>query len=553
MSEASPIAPTAPAAPARWMLPALLGVHLLFALTYAFLLPLWGAVPDEPLHYSHMKYVAEHWRLPLITVPHRDLREYYFVADPATTAQHGPVFYWVGAVLYRLTDSLTLKQQQYALRLYPVILGGLTVWLAWLAFLLIFSDQPRTAWWAALLLCVMPHRLMVSSVIYLDSMAVLTATLTLYLMVRAVLHDSRLRAWAYVGLGMGLALATKQSSLVLLPALVLCPLILWRMKLSNLPTALARVGGILLGTLLLAGWIYVRNWLVYGTLLATDPGPKPQLNLLETFLSPMASFFWWFVTRGFWLSLWSQVGWLPRAAEVPVYGLLLVTTAVVVVGLVAGLRGRYRGLSPENFALIGVFGFLLLTMYAGALQWVLITPHNNEETGKHAQALLVGLIPLAAAAWRYWLGTRPMVRGLQWSVALMLTFNALAIFNLATNLNPRFTRPDPPYSDWKVKNLPTRGVPGVQHEPDVPGGHQIHDQQSRHPNPQRQPGALTQGAADAHHEQQGQTHHRHQHIPPPGVELHIHGPVGPLVAQKHQAEQQTREVQRHALPVSRAA
>ena len=99
-------------AAARWMLPVVLATHLALAACYALLLPLWGAVPDEPLHYSHVKYVAEKWRLPVIQDPfRRDLKEYYFVADPAGAAQHGPAFYWPEAVIYKLTEGLTIYPQ----------------------------------------------------------------------------------------------------------------------------------------------------------------------------------------------------------------------------------------------------------------------------------------------------------------------------------------------------------------------------------------------------------------------------------------------------------
>lgn len=521
----------------RWLLPTLLALHVALAGYYAFLLPLWGSVPDEPLHYSHMKYVAENWRLPVISPPFRDLSEYYVTADPATTGQHGPLFYWPGAVIYKLTEGLTLKTQQYVLRMYPVVLGLLMVWLAWASFTLLFSNKPWHAFAATLLLVLVPHRLMIFGVIYLDSMATLTASLTLYALIRAVYVQPDWRGWALVGAAQGLALLTKQSGLMLLPAVVLAPVIMGRLNREQLLTTASKVGAVVGGVTLVSGWWYARNILVYGRIFPTDPG-TPSVSLVDLLFAPEAPWFVWFVTRGWWLSVWSQVGWLPQWAERPLYGVLLALTAVVAAGLVVSLVRGFRKQPAEERGLSFIFCLLALTMYAAALQWVMMLPHNNEETGKHAQTMLIALIPLVAVGWRPIIGAKRVPQALLLGAGLMLLFNVLSIYHLQADLIPRHARPDIPSATRKVKDLPSGGPPRVEHVPDVPHRYQIHDNYAYQPGPEHRERIAARETAYADHQQQHQSHHGHEHIAPTRVEFHVHGPVSPLVTHKHQREQQ---------------
>jgi len=243
----------------RWMLAAALLVHLGLATYYAFLLPLWGAVPDEPIHYSHVKYVAENWRLPVIADPFRDLKEYYFVADPAGAAQHGPAFYWPAAVLYKLTEGLTLCDQQYALRLYSVLLGLVMVYLAWIGFALLFPDEPWVVFGATLLLTLMPHRLLISAVIYADIMAAATAALAVWALIRATVRDETTRGWLWAGLALGVAMVAKTSALLILPLAAAALFLRWRQQEAALPALAARFGVYLLGMLALSGCLLVRS------------------------------------------------------------------------------------------------------------------------------------------------------------------------------------------------------------------------------------------------------------------------------------------------------
>ncbi|MEN6644491.1 MAG: glycosyltransferase family 39 protein [Armatimonadia bacterium] len=558
MSEDQAVTNEAPKAPIpqdgrapQWMLPVLLAVHVTLAGYYAFLLPLWGSVPDEPLHYSHMKYVAENWRLPVISNPFRDLSEYYTTADPAGTAAHGPVYYWTGAVIYKLTENLTLHDQQYVLRLYSVVLGALMVLLAWKSFLLIFratSEAGERVWMAfaaTALFCLVPHRLMISSVIYTDVMAATTASLFLYVLIRNCYQEAGAKQWFVAGLALGLALLTKQTGLLLVPGAIVALVLVTRARgqaaqvWHNLGTAVG-------GTLLVSGWWYVRNLLLYHSPFATEQSTS-QVSWADLIFFPGA-LLWqvWFTLRGLWLSVWSQVGWLPPWTAHPFYAALLALTAIVGYGLVVQIRERFRNAEGVPPGLLIGFIVMALSMVLAALHWVMVFPHNNEETGKHAQTMLIALIPLVAAGWRPIIGEKRVPHALMLGAGLMLLFNVLSIYNLKTDLIPRYARPDIPSATRKVKDLPSGSEPRVEHVPDVPHRYQVHDYQAGDPCPQHRQGIAAREAFDADDKQQDQAHHRNQYVPPSGVELHVHGPIGPLMAYEDQCQQQPREVQRAA-------
>lgn len=528
----------------RWTLAVPLALHVLLAGTYLFLLPLWGSVPDEPLHYSHMRYVAHHWRLPRISAPFRDLQEYYFIDDPAGTAAHGPVYYWPGAVLYTLTCGMTLHDQQYAIRAYSLVLGLLMVYAAWRAFALLFAGEALLVFSATALTTVMPHRLMISSVIYLDSMAALTGTVSLWALVEAVYRSPQggWRPWLWAGISLGLAVLTKQTGLVLVPGALVAWGCCWRQAKVASRTAYRWLGAAVLGAAVVCGWWYVRNAMVYGQILPMEPR-KEQQTWLDVLLNGQSAWYVWFVTRGLWLSLWSQVGWLPPAAVRPMYGMLLAVTGALGVGIGAGSRRGYRGLSPQALCLLSAFGVTLAMTWVAALQWVVMFPHNNEETGKHAQAILVALVALAAAGWRYLLGPRRVAPMLLAGAGLMLVFNGLSIYHLATDLIPRYARPDPPLASWKVKDLPARGVPGVQYGPDVPGGSDVHGQKGCHPDSGQQLASGGSEQVEHAHPQQGNGGQGDQHVPPAGVELDVHGPEGPLLTGEDERRLQSAEIQ----------
>lgn len=461
----------------KWLW-ALMAAHLVLATTYVIVLPLWGAVPDEPLHYSHIKYVGEFWRIPLIQNPFRDLREYYFTADPAGTGQYGVPYYWPLAVVFWLTRGLTVTAQQYVLRAMSVLMGLLVVWLAWRSFELIFAPNLQYVAPATALVTVWPHRLEFSAVIYNDVGAILYTSLAVYALISAFVAERPDRGWFWAGLAFGLAVLCKASALILGPTALVLLICQGRERAERAVAVLRRAALAAAGAAITSGWWFVRNMVVYGRALPVEWG-LGERSWGELLAGTPLGLLWWqigYVVRGTWLSTWSQVGWLPTSFAPAVYVLLALMSLTVVVGLVTGLRTRYRGLA--TYTVVGVLGFALaaVTLYVAAVDWTLRHSfHNNEEGGKFAMTILIGLVVTTVGAYRAVFGPGRDVRWLWGTVALLLLFNALALWNLVFVLNPKWAPEPPPLAGRKVQELPSGSVAGIKHRYYVPGARQVHN------------------------------------------------------------------------------
>ncbi len=423
-----------------------------------------------------------------------------------------------------------MTTHQYVLRMYSVLLGLLTVYLAFLAFRLLFPGKPTLTLACTGLFTVMPHRLLMSAVMYADVMAILATTAALLAIIWCIQTRQGCRGWLIAGLVFGFDMITKTSAIVVLPGLLVAGILLWRRGEWTLKELLANAGCFLATTAATSGWWLIRSFLLYGELFPTEPKP-PGYGWLDVIFDPKFPFALWMGVRGYWLSIWSQVGWLPEGIALPMYAVLLIGTAVTTVALIAGLRGRFGGESSRIMALTwGSIVIGLVTLYAGLQRTILVSFHSNEQTGKHAQTVLVAFIMLAVLGWQRLLGTRRAVYAVWTAAGLMLLFNLLSIYNLQTNLIPRFAPMPPPMSTWKVKDLPVRGIPWVKDRPNTPNRYLIHEQQTNHPAPQHGQRPALQQLSHARDQQQRQAHHSNQYVPPPRVELHIHGPERPLLA-----------------------
>lgn len=465
----------------RWMWLAL-GLHFLLGGIYLAILPLWGAVPDEPLHYSTIKYDAEFLSQPTITDPRpwaEPLAVYCFTADPAGAGGHGPLYYWSSVPLFLATRSLTVEQQLYVLRAWTLLLSALMIPLGWLTLRRFFPADPGLVATGALLIAVWPHRLLLSAVVYNDIACATATFLYLWLLFRAAGDDGDARLWLWAGAALGLAFLAKRVALVTLPGSIVVALLQarrlrqpWAVPLRNL--ALWAFGFALVG-----GWWLVRDYQLYGNLFPTEPGFEARhATWLEQWYGLPRATFWWkvrYILRGLWLSLWSQVGWVPldvagwRPLALAFYGSFAAGSLLTLVGYFGGLKTRWRGLSAETRDALTGSVVMALGMAYGALHWVMqYSFHNNEETGKHAQAILVCLVAVAAAACRWLFGRRAVgVMGL--AVGVMLAFNVAAMVRLETYLIPTHRPPTPALARERVRDLPSGAAPGIWHRYRVPG------------------------------------------------------------------------------------
>ncbi len=214
-------------APRRW-LAAAVALHFVLGGIYVAVLPLWGGAPDEPIHYSRIKYEGEFGKFALITNPRlwgEPLAVYCFTADPVGAAAHGPLYYATGVPIFRLTRGLTVQQQLYALRCLSLLYGAAMIPLAWWILGMLFPKDPGLVVAGTYVVLLHPHRLLMSAVVYNDIATGATMFLFLGLLLRAARDEGPAKAWFWAGCAFGLAFLAKRVALVAIPGTVVALLL----------------------------------------------------------------------------------------------------------------------------------------------------------------------------------------------------------------------------------------------------------------------------------------------------------------------------------------
>jgi 4-amino-4-deoxy-L-arabinose transferase-like glycosyltransferase len=215
---------------------------------------------------------------------------------------------------------------------------------------------------AAALVAFNPMFLFISASVNNDNLAVLLSTLALLLLVRLFTQKANHAQLFLLGIILGLAALTKVSTLGLLP---LTGLTLLFMAWCQRDWSLLLKGGFMITALVLAlaGWWYLRNWLLYGdpfgwnvwlAIAGKRPNPVSLLDLLAEF-------------EGFRISYWGNFGAVNIIAPKWVYVTLDMLSVLACLGLILGL---FRRQLP---ALLWLPFFWLAIIFIALVRWTLLT------------------------------------------------------------------------------------------------------------------------------------------------------------------------------------
>lgn len=218
------------------------------ATIWAFRVPVENGVPisfnsDEPSHFLVTKYISEHWALP----PYK--RTYYESAHP-------PLSDFIQAAYMRLWPS---GSQVFALRFFSTLLGLLTLFVIYKTARLLVSP-----WSAALATCLvasLPMFVMFSASVTNDSLAVLISCSSLHLVVKAFKESLDKKQLNVLCLLVGLAGIAKYTLLGLIPVTI--GTVIYERKHGG-KNWIVPVLSILATFVLLSGWWYLRNQMIYG-------------------------------------------------------------------------------------------------------------------------------------------------------------------------------------------------------------------------------------------------------------------------------------------------
>jgi len=348
-----------------------------------------GANPDEGAHLEFVRIVATEFRLPALNV--EDRRQKGF-KDANYEAHQAPLYYLLAAPFYRVGEAVDATNgPTQGARLLSILIGLAGTTLIWL--LAREMAQGRAGLWVATtaIAAFLPMRIAVAASVGNDILAEALATLSLLLMVRGVRGKWARQDWIWLGLALGVALLSKQNSILLLPIAFFA--ILFAAKRTtpdpsasgmaadlDLPLFM-RSGLTVLGVAaLVSGWWFVRNLVLYHDPLALRvfneyfldaprwesfrAGGFSFQQYLETKVFPtaFASFWGWFgyllpeqanlALGAYGIGPPSHWGYPPKSWLYPILQELLLVAAlgILVYGIRKGMLERRRGAPSEGGA-----------------------------------------------------------------------------------------------------------------------------------------------------------------------------------------------------------
>jgi hypothetical protein len=405
----------------RFVLAAILALYLLLTAAYGVVNPLFEA-PDEHWHYFTAQTIADTRRLP--SVPAEGYDEWL-----SQEAAQPPLYYLLGALLIAPIDTAGAREQvwlnpfasvgdasaltnlnravqtpaaawpwrgyalaAHLLRLFSTLLGLGTLLCMYASGRLLWPAEPSKALLAAALVAFLPQFNFLHAAITNDALIIFLASLALWQLLRLWRGAATTGRLLLLGVTIGLAALTKNAGVLLLLYAAGMLGLRWYRDAPRRPRVL--VAHLLLlaaPVAALAGWLWARNWLLYGDPLATEPfiriaGGDRGYTLWQVLGE----------SRGLWLSLFAVFGWFNLRAPLPVYWVWNGLVALAAAGALyhwlprgrrhRGARPRLRSL-PANLPLL-LAGWALL-VYAGLVAFMLRTE------AAQGRLLFPALVPLA--------------------------------------------------------------------------------------------------------------------------------------------------------------
>ena len=424
------------------------GHYVLLAVAWSFVIPLKGPA-DEARHFRYLQIVAEERRLP----------------GPAEKAEaishHPPAYYISAAAVYLAARGLGESSTWHILRLWSVLLGGLTLWLIYRTLALVFPEQPAVVYYGTIYVGILPHYLLVCSGVSNDAAVTLFCTALLYLVaLRITGHDSYKLA-LLAGLAAGLAVLTKHTALVLVvPAGIGLFAGAWLNREGRQPDGEASAGSerllsairellVYVGAFAFTAGIWLASYIgTWGRLDSDPPWPWytwPHPGLWEKFIR---------AADGLYRSTWVQMGWLPGPhsspplqpsalyprpnLETPVFVLLLPLVVLAICGTVICVWRWYRQSDSRSRAV--VVGMLMASgvfMYAALTQNAMFVNPGRFEGGRYLLPAVAGYIPLLAIG--------PLAVPCRWrkpawvaTYVILLAMNAISFVEMYVYMIPSF-------------------------------------------------------------------------------------------------------------------
>lgn len=383
---------------ANWPIIAILAAFLVLGVAYSVVNPLHEAT-DELRHYRFIQHLIQLDRLPV-------------QGELSCSAQghHPPLYYATAALVvggidtgrdvcyeppgnpfwaYRYWDVGRDNKNQYLhgpdeafpwrgealaahlARFVNLLFGAITVWLTWATARAIWPDRRSLAAGSAALVAFNPMFIYMSGAINNDVIAAAAGAVVVFACVRLLLDEGGLTwRWGVVlGLLYGLALLSKfnlAAIIIVIEAAVTW--VAWRRRQWRQWLV---VNALILGlTLLLAGWWFVRNQMLYG-----EPTGVERLTELWGVRDPRDSF--GLAVRELpyvWTSLWGRFGYGQIPLPNRLYLGLLVAALAALAGYGMALIRRRTAELRAAAAPLALLALNVLVFFGVIFNYLLISP-----------------------------------------------------------------------------------------------------------------------------------------------------------------------------------
>jgi len=449
----------------------LIFAFVLLGLIYTVIVPVFEA-PDEPWHWSYIRYVAQGRGLPSLkdndSGAYQEVGQpplYYLVAGLVTASLreydlrgltlHNPGFGYQAPGTVNDNKNLLAHTEQEAFpwrgpflaihlaRLVSLAFGALAVLATWGLAREVFPDMPFLAMAAAAIVAFTPQFVFSSSVTSNDSSAAALSTATLWAIARMMRLGVTYRRAALTGLLVGLASLTKTSTILL--GVFAVAAILFRPQAAE-RKQWAAVAMLVVVAFVVGGWWYARNGILYGDPLGLSvhlntPWARPASVSLVAVLPtlPLA-----------YRSFWGAFGWGNVEMSPVIYAAIGVVMIVALAGwLISWVKRRSTGShqpSATSYQLSAVLLMCLLwcgAIFVSFLRWnqQVEAPHGRllfPMLGAFAVLLVAGLARLPRP--------RVMLGGVVAGLAL------LALASPFAYIRPAYAWPE----QFPVEQLPIR-------------------------------------------------------------------------------------------------
>jgi 4-amino-4-deoxy-L-arabinose transferase-like glycosyltransferase len=387
---------------------ALIAIWVLFILKgifYCVLFPIWEGY-DEYAHFGFIQFVATHHELPVpdsvvsreveaslelvplpwllrewlpphvthdaywrLTSEERALRQQAMLELPvaAQTApgqnalyegKQGPLYYWLMAPLEWLLQGAPLATRVLLFRIANILLASALIPLTFASGRLVFRSE-YAALCACVLLAAMPELLIDSSRVGNQTLAMVLYGVLTYLSLEAL--DGKPR-FLLIGAALGLILLSKAYALAAIPAVCFVLISAVRRTGIQIRSSFLAAGSLVLAAGI-AGWWYLRNIQLTGSLVWVDGAPSHPIRKLDLIRYAMRVH--WgealdsLIGSHLWYGNWSFLAvrsWMYRVFE----GLIVLIAIGLIITVLKSLRS-----GPDALPLRHVIALLML--FAGFL------------------------------------------------------------------------------------------------------------------------------------------------------------------------------------------